>query len=213
MKKTEISLVFDLLDDWRLLPAYQLERRADIFFAVYLKQILEESQKNCKVEQIIPEFPVRIGSIYLDININKSYKIDYLAICKNKVFLIELKTDANSRRSKQDEYLEKAKSLNIEKLIDGLLKIFEATASKNKYRRLLSILQQNGWLIEKNGKWQNLSKDTDIEIVYIQPLEDADKDKNIITFEKVASIISKNKTELSSRFAASLQSWKLSADS
>jgi len=39
-----IDNLFNLLDDWRTLPAYQLERRADIFFALYLDKILESGQ-------------------------------------------------------------------------------------------------------------------------------------------------------------------------
>jgi len=35
----KIEKLFDLLDDWRRLPAYQLERRADIIFAVHLEKI------------------------------------------------------------------------------------------------------------------------------------------------------------------------------
>ena len=37
-----VQQVFSLLDRWRHLPNYQLERRADIFFAVYLPKILEQ---------------------------------------------------------------------------------------------------------------------------------------------------------------------------
>jgi len=33
-----INELFDLLDDWRNLPSYQLERRADIFFAIHLEK-------------------------------------------------------------------------------------------------------------------------------------------------------------------------------
>ncbi len=73
-----IHLLFNLLDDWRTLPAYQLERRADIFFAIYLDKILEK-HKGVKINLIIPEFPVRLGSLPdhnpLD---NRSYKIDCL---------------------------------------------------------------------------------------------------------------------------------------
>jgi len=38
--ETLIDELFDKLDEWRSLPAYQLERRADIFFAIYLKDII-----------------------------------------------------------------------------------------------------------------------------------------------------------------------------
>ena len=40
-----ISKIFDTLDDWRQLPAYQLERRADIFFGIYLEEILNENSE------------------------------------------------------------------------------------------------------------------------------------------------------------------------
>ena len=36
-----IDEVFALLDRWRHLPAYQLERRADVFFAAYLHEVVE----------------------------------------------------------------------------------------------------------------------------------------------------------------------------
>ena len=35
---TKIDTVFDSMDRWRHLPGYQLERRADLFFALYMAQ-------------------------------------------------------------------------------------------------------------------------------------------------------------------------------
>ena len=109
MKKETITInkLFDLLDDWRNLPAYQLERRADIFFAIHLDKIIEKIL-GTKIDLIIPEFPVRVGEISKKHpELNKSFKIDYLTYSKNenKVYLIELKTDQRSRREKQDWYL------------------------------------------------------------------------------------------------------------
>ncbi len=37
-----VDSLFDRLDAWRHLPNYQLERRADIFFSLYLAEALEE---------------------------------------------------------------------------------------------------------------------------------------------------------------------------
>jgi len=34
----QIDTLFDRMDAWRHLPNYQLERRADIFFAMYLPE-------------------------------------------------------------------------------------------------------------------------------------------------------------------------------
>jgi hypothetical protein len=38
-----ITDLFDRLDAWRHFPNYQLERRADIFFALYLPEVLEST--------------------------------------------------------------------------------------------------------------------------------------------------------------------------
>ena len=52
------------LDEWRHLPAYQLERRVDIFLGLLLPDILEakfELQNNHM--KVIPEFPLHKGLI------------------------------------------------------------------------------------------------------------------------------------------------------
>ena len=38
-----IERVFELLDKWRHLPTYWLEPRADIFFALFLPEVLRKS--------------------------------------------------------------------------------------------------------------------------------------------------------------------------
>lgn len=146
--KELINELFNKLDEWRQLSAYQLERRSDIFFALYLPIILK-ARFNQNIDLILPEFPVRIGNLYSDKqldNPNLSFKIDYVAICNtsNKVFLIELKTDDNSRRNKQDWYLEMAKSNNVIDLVNGVLQIYKATSSKKKYYILLTLLTTVG---------------------------------------------------------------------
>jgi hypothetical protein len=213
MKQPEIDQLFDHLDNWRLLPAYQLERRADIFFAIYLPQILKEKLGNRAILKIIPEFPVRVGTIYPEIPINKSFKIDYMVISDKKVLLVELKTENNSRRVKQDEYLEKASEANIRNLIKGLIQIFEATTSKVKYGRLMRGFEELGWVKKVNNGWKNTSQNKEIEIVYIQPEKDRNNDeKSVISFDEVADIIEKNKSPVSTRFAESLRKWKRSSN-
>jgi hypothetical protein len=61
-KMNKIDDIFDKLDDWRHLPAYQLERRADVFFSIYLPELLEE-RYGFEIEGLVPEFPLRIGTI------------------------------------------------------------------------------------------------------------------------------------------------------
>lgn len=93
------GIIFDLLDKWRHFPSYQLERRADIFFAAFLPDLIDDKYKSIP-RTIIPEFPIRIGTIRPEIPINKSYKADYFILTEDPKYcvLIELKTDDTSRR-------------------------------------------------------------------------------------------------------------------
>lgn len=98
-----INELFDNMDKWRHFPSYQLERRADIFFSLYLSSLLE-NRLGVEIDSIIPEFPIRIGTIDPKTETNQSFKVDYLAKVKkeNRIIFVELKTDARSRRTKQD---------------------------------------------------------------------------------------------------------------
>ncbi|MFV0536642.1 MAG: hypothetical protein ACK5M3_04625 [Dysgonomonas sp.] len=206
-----IDKLFDSLDDWRNLPAYQLERRADIFFAIYLPEILKK-RTNSSIDFIIPEFPVRIGNIYnkpekILTNPNLSFKIDYLAICQseNKVFFVELKTDDSSRRDKQDWYLREAKKKNIINLVDGILDINRATQAKKKYGYLLSKLETMGWIDKSTNT--NLSSNYDVTIVYIQPNRKEDDSDLIITFSEISEYLSEYTDPITKRFCKSLTRW------
>jgi hypothetical protein len=208
--KILIDRLFDLLDDWRNLPAYQLERRADIFFAIYLDVIIKTKYGH-DVDFIVPEFPIRVGDISLKVpDLNRSFKIDYVAVCEaaSTVYFVELETDATSRREKQDWYLEQAKTINIKRLIEGVIKIYSATGHKTKYNNLISLLSKIGWLLMDTGTCTNISKDYNIEVVYIQPIDDGRKE-GVISFDDVICYLEKFDDALSGRFKKSLQAWKL----
>lgn len=211
MEKSLIHKLFDTLDNWRNLPAYQLERRVDIFFAVYLADILEK-KFGANIDILIPEFPVRIGSIYPDkklSNPNLSFKIDYLAVdqVQKTVYLVELKTDDGSRRDKQDWYLRKAKELNIIGLTDGILKIYQATSSKQKYANLLSLLSSLGWV--NSDRTLNIASDYNISIVYIQPNKKEGETSIVISFDDIIGFLSDKNDDFTKRFAKSLELWKV----
>lgn len=164
-----IGKLFDQLDTWRHLPSYQLERRADIFFSLYLQEVLEDNKVGLGIpidDRLIPEFPVRIGTINarssdeqqdvgsvvtVDTSANRrgpsseqSYKIDYVAFSadKSKVILIELKTDAASHLPEQARYLNACQTHGFHDLLTGIKQLFLATNSKRKYFRLLVQLEE-----------------------------------------------------------------------
>jgi len=190
----KLNIVFDNLDKWRNLPDYQMERRADIFFSVYLKEVLEKKYSVRLCEELVPEFPIHKGTIYPHMKSNLSYKIDYLAVTTDlrSAFLVELKTDPKSRRNSQDDYLDRAKEVGLNKLLNGLVEIFQASKIKMKYYQLLRLLEKIGLVtvppqiheIVRSNSLRGISRyissisiqpgESDCKIAYVQPLGDGD---------------------------------------
>ncbi|MDD5456761.1 MAG: hypothetical protein PHV30_06990 [Candidatus Margulisbacteria bacterium] len=216
----KIEELFKMLDDWRKLPAYQLERRADIFFALYLKEILGESQGTSNDLIIIPEFPLISKG-------NHTNKVDYFVWdrIKNKTYLIELKTDKKSVNKKQINYLMMASKKSP---IDLLMAIEKVAISKNadaKYKGLFKYLKKHQVLDYEGdlpGKWKshwktlinNYKRNFTIinvnhnQVIYILPKEDHKIPKEMIQidFLKIEKYIS-NKDEIANLFCKSLRDW------
>ena len=161
-KLPTIERVFDLLDAWRHLPAYQLERRADIFFALFLPEVLEKHFNIALNPILVPEFPIRKS------NVNRtecaeegqpsapesekdahhlSNKIDYFALSENReqAFLIELKTDMKSIDKKQICLLKRTSRKDPRDLIKDVICLARnpnnSKPTRQKYVHLLSHLR------------------------------------------------------------------------
>lgn len=221
---SKIKALFDRMDLWRHFPNYQLERRADLFFSLYLPEALYTKLGFPVRKKLAPEFPLRIGTIYPNVPIDKSYKIDYLAISEdgeNAVF-VELKTAGKSRRTKQDNYLVASKDAGLSALLEGLLDIFRATKAKRKYFCLLEHLEDMDLLripermkeimsrpniqgAEKaSGGIEIISRATRCLVVYVQPIGEG---PDIISFDEFRKIVARHDDPLSVRFAQSLERW------
>lgn len=216
MTNLKINQLFSQLDDWRHLPSYQLERRADIFFSLYLPEVLQKKFKLLEAPILIPEFPCRIGTVF-DSKSNQSFKIDYLAITKDgeNVFFVELKTDIYSRNKKQDENMLQAEKKEISELFSGIKDLHKASIQKQKYLSLYRYLSEQLKLeINLDGI---ISKDTFAKfkvkpkIVYLQPAKS--KNEYDIDFEYFANEILSTADPLSQRFADSLRNWQTKAGS
>ena len=53
-----IDRLFNRMDAWRHLPNYQLERRADLFFSLYLPEALETKLGFAVRDELVPEVPL-----------------------------------------------------------------------------------------------------------------------------------------------------------
>lgn len=137
-KDSTINAIFCRLEEWRHLPSYRLEPRADIFFALFLPEVLGKALDVRINPILIPEFPIKKPSD------NKSSKVDYLALQQGstdsvpkQAFLVELKTDMASRRSEQDAVMDYAVERGLKQLIRDVKVICNASQHKRKYAHLL----------------------------------------------------------------------------
>jgi hypothetical protein len=220
-----IGRIFELLDDWRHLPDYQLERRADIFFAAFLPAFLSWRLKFDVRPSLIPEFPVRIGTIYPTISSNRSCKIDYVAldVSGSRAVFVELKTDSSSRRDKQDKYLQLSKAAGLPALLDGVLKIVCASDHKHKYCCLLRLLAQHALIrlpsnlddALKSPQYASavnaclpdvriIATNPTVDVLYLQPLASLPDE---VGFEEFASWLDGQGGVVATRFASSLRAW------
>lgn len=202
---------FDMMVDWKKLPAYKAEPRIDSLLGYFLKPILcEYLQVN--IEEIIPEVPIRLGTVhphhegtnYSD----RSYKVDFFAIGSNGInYLVEFKTDTNSRRDKQDDYLLRSVHLGTQKVLEGILRIDSVSNYKTKYGHLKAKLQSAG-LLDSNMNYSGKNKD--FKIIYIQP-NNKNNESSVIDFEWVANWFEKKSEsdEFEIQFAKALRRWTI----
>lgn len=192
------------LNDWKKLPAYKAEPRVDFIVAGALPEIIK-NKYNCNISVIIPELPIRIGSIYKDLDIDKSYKVDfYLYLENGKHLFIEFKTDSGSRRVKQDKYLIASQSVGMKAILDGIIKIYSVTNYKTKYSHLMKKLLTAGLISESNSIYQPTVIQNEIEILYIQPKAEQ---QNEIGFDEVAKLMSESEDIFYKKFSEILFSW------
>ena len=226
MTRPTIEIVFSLLDQWRHLPAYQLERRADVFFGLFLPDVLDDHlrPRGLTVDpRLIPEFPLRQESN------NRSDKADYFALATDGTtgdqvaFLVELKTDIKSQRDRQNAYLVRAEKRGMRKILHDLKRIFKATStvSRGKYFHLLRAIAELG-LVSLPSKLEEmiyhssrgLGKCIDeiqiastlpkVEVLYILP--EIDEQENCIEFERVARVV-EGRGDIGRYFATYVREW------
>lgn len=245
----DLESIFGNLNTWRHLPGFKLEEHAAPFFELFLPNVLEAHVGDVDIHPIlIPEFPVlrdRIRSHEQSTNSDQSesnqkennlhYRVDYVAFSRDLkgVFIIELKTDMDSRRESQDLNLSCVQKLMFTQLVSDVLERTKAkyNRKRSKWVHLCNLLAQldlihipdvdslcgktfpkpiSGWTkvfesVELNvaGK---LAKNT---LVYIQPEtedEPANSNTKYIGFEEFANIVME-RGDLGRLFAEYLGEW------
>ena len=224
MTDRSIASLFHRLDTWRHLPAYQLERRADVFFGLFLPDALNHHlrSRNISIDpRVIPEFP--LGQI----DTKRSDKADYFALSTDGMyaFLVELKTDLRSSRRKQDQYLEEASKRGMKRLLRELKSMAKTRirATRQKYFHLLQTLADLGLmklppnlehktyaLPAARGVYECIDaikltrKMPTLEVIYLLPRPR--KNLNCVDFGTLAGIV-EHQGEIGGQFAYYLRRW------
>lgn len=230
----EITLesVLCLLDRWRHLPSYQLERRADVIFALFLPEVLKKQFCTGNL-CLVPEFPIKKSRLqsYHDDTTAQSINVDFLAVeerarddkgTSRRAFLVELKTDMASWNEAQERHLRQAVKVGLKELVLDVIDICFATNQKSKYIHLLHLLSElkipvkyddalypveRGYSETLREVQTRVSKTRpadwpSLELVYVQPKN------NIIDFNEFATIIRENGAEgIRQTFARYLEEW------
>jgi len=177
--KLWFSELFKLLENNKNYPKYQFERRADIFINHFLKDILKE--KFCDdFNVIVPEFPL----LYVA-NSHRCSNMDYLAISKSKqkIIIIELKTDGGSLTDYQVSNYKKVKENSLEwwkGVTDKIIARAARGTFKRKFEFLLSAISENNQVITPSI----------FEVLFIAPddsesyIKSKDVGFHFISFEK-----------------------------
>ena len=200
---------FDMMIDWKKLPAYKTEPRVDSLIGYYMTSILNDYLGE-QIAGVIPELPIRLGTVKPELEKSKhaerSYKVDFFAVgSKEANYLVEFKTDTSSRRDNQDEYLEISKKLGTKPIVDGILKISDVSSYKKKYNHLKNKLLDIGIL---NNQFQYSDKNEQLEIVYVQP-SNYQNEELVIDFNWIADWLDKktDKSNFETELAIALRKW------
>lgn len=199
---------FEMMIEWKKLPAYKAEPRIDSLIGYYLKNITSDFLKD-KIVGIIPELPIRLGTVYKrhegTNSADRSYKVDFYLLGESRLnYFVEFKTDSTSRREKQDEYLLNAQIVGMSSIIQGIMKISKVTSYKNKYNHLKDKLISLNLISGDNS----FTGKNEIKIIYVQPAN-IKNDLLCIDFKWISNWLEskKDKDKFETYFANALKVW------
>lgn len=135
-----LETVLSQLDRWRHLPKYRLEQHVDVLFGLTLPTVIGRKFSICPDElHVVPELPIAKGD-----GTRRSWNVDFAVFSRNaeRVFLVELKTDA---KSIDKEQLNRMRAIGtLGDLVCEILCIAASSDEKRKYIHLICELHRAG---------------------------------------------------------------------
>lgn len=155
-----LDVVFAHLAKWRPLPGYSVERRIDLLLSPYLPRFLSSQMANAPVTLFSAEFPIPKRLVGGDRTDRRHVSADFLCLRRGVApawLLVELKTDAGSRREVQDRAYEALSRLRrpMSELLDAILAAKKGTQHAAAYARLVRNVRRE--------------KVDPIELCYVEP--------------------------------------------
>ncbi len=203
------SKYFEMMVDWKKLPAYRAEPRIDSFIGYYLPEIAADFLQD-KIIGIIPELPIRLGTVRPELQnkayADRSYKVDFYLLSESGIhYLVEFKSDTRSRRDEQDHYLVSASQMGMKAIVYGILRISQVSSYKQKYHHLIDKMKVLGLLNESKDY---IGQSNDIKILYVQP-NNKEQHNNCIEFRWIAEWLGSKSTldDFESNFILALREW------
>ena len=221
-----IKTLFANLDRWRHFAGFPLEARVDALIGLFLPKVLED---HCGVGElhphVIPQFPLKKAGN------NQSDKVDFFAMSKSgdRAYLVEVKTDMDSLRLEQHEYLSKVRKRGLARILSEFKKITVASRSRKKYFHLINALSVMGLLslpeelkqMMRRGETRGSTRliqdievldsiESKIEVVFVQPHKhEVDRQNGFhhIYFDEFANRI-ESAGELGCLLAGYLRRWE-----
>ena len=168
------TLMHLIIEEGVNIPKAQVERYISPILSIFLPDILNAVFGH-QYTLIVPEFPIRKGTLNPEEPSNQSTNIDYLMwnLTCNTLTFVELKTDSSSFKLSQLYIYEKLEALSKVSptpfgsvLYEDLIKIKKASSYKAKYQ----------YVIEQ--KWdEHLNQIDQIEVIYLVPAQTKLKEK------------------------------------
>lgn len=147
------------LRKWRGLPGYSVERRLDLLLTPFIPGFLGDVMGG-EVELVTAEFPLPKALFDPTDETRKHISADFLCLRRGSPstwVLVEIKTDAASRRTKQDKAYCSCAAAGMGQILASIVKKKKGTEHEREYDSLVRRLKSLGRGAES------------VEICYIEP--------------------------------------------
>jgi hypothetical protein len=154
-----VAQIIANLRSWRGLPGYSVERRLDVLLTPFLPGFLSEAMGG-QVELVTAEFPLPKVLFEGEVATRQHISADFLCVRRGQApswILVELKTDAASKRAKQDHAYRLCAAAGMTKILASISESKKGTVHEREYEALARRVKHVARSLES------------VEVCYLEP--------------------------------------------